>query len=176
MHSLRTWHLLGLPLLWAVPLSAQAAPATASLEFLGYSAGAALSELDSLYHARSGKGFTCRTAQRDRSVRECRGAFQDDDGTQVDVWLSVMDGRTGIIMLHAGGSSDRVMAWRRHLEERYGLVEAHVQGTQWSMQWVRRGRMIRLTWRVDRSAREVSVSLVDGTVLDNWGNKTRNPR
>ncbi len=37
------------------------------------------------------------------------------------------------------------------------------------MQWVRRGRMLRLTWRTDRRGRTASVSLVDGRVLDAWG-------
>jgi hypothetical protein len=37
------------------------------------------------------------------------------------------------------------------------------------LQWVRRGRMIRLTWRLERGEKIVSVSLVDGHVLDGWG-------
>ena len=37
------------------------------------------------------------------------------------------------------------------------------------MQWVRRGRMLRLTWRTERGERTASVSLVDGRVLDGWG-------
>ena len=37
------------------------------------------------------------------------------------------------------------------------------------LQWVRRGRMIRLTWRLEGRAKVASVSLVDGHVLDNWG-------
>ena len=37
------------------------------------------------------------------------------------------------------------------------------------MQWVRRGRMLRLTWRKERGDKVASVSLVDGRVLDGWG-------
>jgi hypothetical protein len=37
------------------------------------------------------------------------------------------------------------------------------------MQWVRQGRMMRLTWRVSSSERVASVSLVDGHILDSWG-------
>jgi hypothetical protein len=44
------------------------------------------------------------------------------------------------------------------------------------MQWVRDGRMVRLTWRVDRDERIASVSLVDGQVLDGWGNNRREAR
>ena len=49
------------------------------------------------------------------------------------------------------------------------MVDANVQGTQWMLQWVRQGRMLRLTWRIDKGAKMASVSLVDGRVLDGWG-------
>jgi hypothetical protein len=39
------------------------------------------------------------------------------------------------------------------------------------MQWVRRGRMLRLTWRKEGTATTASVSLVDGRVLDRWGRR-----
>ena len=55
------------------------------------------------------------------------------------------------------------------LEARYGRVGAKVQGPQWMMQWVRQDRMIRLTWRIDRTNKVASVALVDGSVLDAWG-------
>jgi hypothetical protein len=51
-----------------------------------------------------------------------------------------------------------------------------VQGTQRMLQWVRRGRMIRLTWRMEGGAQVASVSLVDGRVLDNWGRSSRGGR
>ena len=37
------------------------------------------------------------------------------------------------------------------------------------MQWIRQDRMIRLTWRIDRTGKVASVALVDGAVLDAWG-------
>ena len=40
------------------------------------------------------------------------------------------------------------------------------------MQWVRQGRMLRLTWRIERGEKVASVSLVDGRVLDAWGRAT----
>ena len=58
---------------------------------------------------------------------------------------------------------------RRHRGAQYGQVGARAQGTQWMMQWVRRGRMLRLTWRQERGDKVASVSLVDGRVLDGWG-------
>jgi hypothetical protein len=44
-----------------------------------------------------------------------------------------------------------------------------VQGNQSMLQWVRRGRMMRLTWRLEGREKIASVSLVDGHVLDSWG-------
>jgi hypothetical protein len=43
------------------------------------------------------------------------------------------------------------------------------------MQWVRQGRMLRLTWRIERGKKVASVSLVDGRVLDAWGRDRRQP-
>ena len=63
----------------------------------------------------------------------------------------------------------RLDRWRQRIESRYGRVGATVRGSEWMMQWVRRGRMLRLTWRTARGARAASVSLVDGRVLDSWG-------
>ena len=64
---------------------------------------------------------------------------------------------------------DQLDEWRSGLESRYGRVGANVQGSQWSMQWIRQDRMIRLTWRIDHSTKVASVALVDGAVLDAWG-------
>jgi hypothetical protein len=37
------------------------------------------------------------------------------------------------------------------------------------LQWIRLGRMIRLTWRQLGNRTAASVSLIDGAVLDGWG-------
>ena len=66
--------------------------------------------------------------------------------------------------------------WRTSLEHRYGRVGLRVQGSQSMLQWVRRGRMIRLTWRLERREQVASVSLVDGHVLDGWGRARTQPK
>ena len=68
----------------------------------------------------------------------------------------------------ASTTPNQLDRWRSELEN-YGRVGAKVQGSQWMMQWVRSGRMARLTWKVQRSERTASVSLIDGHVLDGWG-------
>jgi hypothetical protein len=71
-----------------------------------------------------------------------------------------MDSVAGIITLSAPVEAARLEQWRARIERRYGKVETQVQGSQRMMQWVRRGRMLRLTWRTDRKGITASVSLV----------------
>lgn len=89
----------------------------------------------------------------------------------MEVWLSAIGESAAILMLKTDGSLAQLEGWRGELSTRYGRVETRAQGPQRMMQWVRRGRMIRLTWRVDPAGLAISVSLVDGHLLDGWGKK-----
>jgi hypothetical protein len=150
--------------------SARASPDTSALQFHGFRAGAHLTELATLLRNRPGGRLRCDRAQRDRRVSECRGAVRDSAiGQSVDLWISAIDSVAGIITLSAALDRATLDRWRRYIESRYGPVSPKVQGSQTMMQWVRRGRMLRLTWRTDRGQRIASVSLVDGRVLDAWG-------
>jgi hypothetical protein len=158
----------------AVPAHAAPAPATAgtdtsALQFHGFRAGARLDEIDGVVRRFDGGSLRCERAKADPRVRECRAVVQMADLGQVDVWLSAVDSITSVITLSGDGSGGQVDRWRRSITRRYGSVGAKVQGSQWMMQWVRQGRMLRLTWRTDRDGKPVSVSLVDGRVLDAWG-------
>jgi hypothetical protein len=158
---------------YASSVSATPSPApqdTSALRFHGFLAGARLDELDGLIR-RLGRGrLLCDRASRDRRVSECRGTVRDSAlGGAVKVWISAIDSVAGVITLSAGVDSATLDRWRTRIEAKYGRVDAKAQGSQWMMQWVRRGRMLRLTWRTDRGQRTASVSLVDGRVLDAWG-------
>jgi hypothetical protein len=91
------------------------------------------------------------------------------DDPQVDVWVSAIDSVAGIMTLSGTLDAEQLEHWRRVLQKQYGRVGMRIQGRQSMLQWVRRGRMIRLTWRLEGRAKVASVSLVDGHVLDNWG-------
>jgi hypothetical protein len=168
---------LALALLWfAASASASSGPTpaqdTSALQFHGFRAGARLDELDSLIRRLDGGRLRCDRAKRDRRVSECRSTVRDSAiGGAVKVWVSAVDSVAGVITLSAGVDAEMLDRWRWRIEARYGRVGAKAQGTQWMMQWVRRGRMLRLTWRTDRGGRTASVSLVDGRVLDEWGRK-----
>ncbi len=169
--------LLPLPLLAesAPPAFAQVSavpPDSAPLEFQGFRAGARLDEMQTLVRSHDGKRLRCDRAKGDRRVSECRAVLTDPElGGAVDLWVSAVDSVAGVITLSRAVGAEQLDRWRKAIERRYGRVDAKVQGSQRMMQWVRRGRMLRLTWRAERGGKVASVSLVDGRVLDGWGGK-----
>lgn len=182
MTSYQRWGAAAAPLLLALacvtrPARSQvAAPDTMPLTFIDIPAGASLARLSSRILALGGRAPRCVRSTRDHSVTECRGSYRQPGSTApVELWLSAIDSLAGIITFKHTGSGERLNEWRSDLERRYGVVPTQVQGSQRMKQWVRRGRMIRLTWRREAEGTSVSVSLVDGRVLDGWGQRKREP-
>jgi hypothetical protein len=162
-------------LAWAGPAAASAD--STALEFGGFRAGARLDELDRVVRSSTGGRLRCARAKADRHVMECRGAFTDPQlGSSLHLWVSAMDSVAGVITLSSDVTADQLARWRESIEQRYGKVDAQVQGAQRMMQWVRHGRMLRLTWRTENRRKTASVSLVDGPVLDGWGRDRTRPR
>ncbi len=152
------------------------APDTSGLQFLGFRAGAPLDELTLQLQSLGGGRLRCRRSRVDHRVNECRGLLPDKvQGTRIDVWVSAIDSMAGVITLSGIVGPDRLDFWRRALLDRYGVVGTKVQGNQSMLQWVRRGRMLRLTWRLEAGGKVASVSLVDGHVLDDWGRARSRP-
>jgi hypothetical protein len=155
-------------LLLPATVSGATPPDTSALRFYGLRAGAHLEEIHALLRRHGGR-LHCDRAKRDPKVSECRGTISDSTTGPIKVWVSAMDSAAGVITLSATVDSGVMNRWRRDLERRYGKVAVRTQGGQSMLQWVRRGRMLRLTWRTERGALTASVSLVDGRVLDAWG-------
>jgi hypothetical protein len=150
--------------------AAHTASDTAGLQFLGFRAGARLDELQLHLRGMGGSRMRCRQSRVDRRVNECRAVLNDQaSGGSVELWVSAMDSMAGVITLSGVVAPGQLERWREALEGSYGRVGTRVQGAQRMLQWVRRGRMIRLTWRLERGEKVASVSLVDGHVLDGWG-------
>lgn len=172
MHApLPTFVLMVLTLGMPARAPAQEAP-PARLRFLGIEVGLPLAELGREVTALGGKPMHCDRSRRDPSVHECRGSVRPPGAdAPLSLWASVIDSMTSILTLSGPVSGVELDAWKTALESDYGEVGAQVQGSQWMMQWVRRGTMIRLTWRIENGAKVASVSLVDGRVLDAWGRK-----
>ena len=171
---MRTPGLLALLFALAAPGAAAAQAAAAiPLSFHDFRPGMTIGEVTTLVD-RLGGSFTCETSARDTRVRECRGrAAGAELGGPVTLWGSAMDGVLGVLTVAGDVAPDQLDDWRSHLERHHGQVDARVQGTQWMLQWVRRGTMVRLTWRVGRGERRASVSFVHGPTLDNWGSANR---
>jgi hypothetical protein len=144
-------------------------PDTSALQFLGFRAGARLDEL-AVHLRKLGGQMHCRRSKVDPRVHECRAVLDDQElGRTLNLWISAMDSLAGVMTLSGAVVPGQLARWRETLEAQYGRVGPRVQGTQWMLQWVRRGRMLRLTWRLERGEKVASVSLVDGHVLDRWG-------
>jgi hypothetical protein len=164
--------LAGLLLLPAVSRAGavQVASDTSSLQFFGFRAGARLEELSDRLAKLGAGSLRCKRSRTDVRVSDCRAVLTEPGlGRRVDLWVSAIDSLAGIMTLSGMVDPDQLEHWRAGLQERYGPVGKRVQGTQSMLQWVRRGRMIRLTWRLEKAGKVASVSLVDGRVLDNWG-------
>jgi hypothetical protein len=159
---------LVLVLFFPAPASGTTPQDTSALHFRGFRAGARLAELDTLLRRQGGR-LRCDRSKRDPQVSECRGTVRDSASGPLHVWVSAMDSSAGVITLSAALDSGALGTWRRDLERRYGRVAVRTQGGQSMLQWVRRRRMLRLTWRSERGELTASVSLVDGRVLDAWG-------
>lgn len=143
------------------------------LYFHDFRPGMTIGEVTTLV-GRLGGSFTCETASRDSRVRECRGrAAGSELGGPVSLWGSAMDGVLGVLTVSGDVAPDQLDDWRSHLERQHGQVDARVQGRQWMLQWVRRGTMVRLTWRVGGGERRASVSFVHGPTLDGWAGANR---
>jgi hypothetical protein len=154
----------------------QPATDSAALTFLGFRAGARLDELSFRLTNSGGGALRCQRSRADQRVSECRASLRGTAGEPpVELWISAIDSMAGVMTLSAKVDSAQLDSWRGLLEDRYGRVATRAQGTQRMLQWVRRGRMIRLTWRMERHTRVASVSLVDGHVLDSWGRSRPGP-
>lgn len=150
--------------------AATIAPDTVRLQFFGFRAGARLDELQRHLRGIGGGRLRCRLSRVDPRVSECRAILSDrETGRSVELWVSAIDSLAGVITLSGVVAPGQLERWRDTLEKSYGRVGPRTQGAQWMLQWVQRGRMIRLTWRLERGGKVASVSLVDGHVLDGWG-------
>ena len=121
---------------------------TTALEFLGFRAGARLEELSFGFEQQR---LAPLPAIPGRSPGfGVPGSMPKGKGEpRVDVWVSAIDSLAGVMTLSGKVDPAQLGNWQDTLQSRYGKVVTRVQGTQPMLQWVRRGRMIRLTWRVE---------------------------
>ncbi len=166
------------PLLFSTALAAQlsaqspvqnSAGTLPPLSAFGFSAGDHLRDVVRIVDSIDGGRLRCDRSRMDSRVDECRATLTVVQvGEPVQLWLSAIDSVTGVMTLAATLAPDELDQLREDLERQYGQVGAQVQNQQWMMQWVRQGRMMRLTWKAQQGGKATSLSLVDGHVLDGW--------
>lgn len=159
------------------PVAATTTADTAEFDFLGFRPGLTLVELRERASQGGHGTLGCRAGVADPRLLECRGGLPElDSGRSVDLWVSVINGRAAITTLSSRLTEARLARWRGFLEGRYGASRERRQGPGRMLQWIRHGRMLRLTWRPKGRDFEASVSMVDGPLLDAWANEGKRPR
>lgn len=138
----------------------------------GFSPGQSLASVAARARELGGATLACDRSRADHRVLDCRALMRDSLGQHLDLWLSSVDSAVSVLTLSTALTDTALAAWRRALVRHYGTSAVQVQGSQRMMQWIRRNTMLRLTWRDDGGTNQVSLSLVDGTLLDDWGRST----
>lgn len=156
---------------------AQAAAPTDPLAIFGIPAGARVKEVAETIADHDGGQLHCDRSKVDTRVEECRATLTLAEAAEpMELWMSAIDSVTSVLTVAGNLAPDELDHLRSQFEKRYGRVNAKAQNSQWMMQWVRQGNMIRLTWHAQQGAKAVSVSLVDGKVLDAWSARRGTPQ
>ena len=150
----------------AVPTASVAGQAKATgLEMLGLAPGLTQSDLQGRV-AKLGSKLSCRASTVDKRFSECT-AVVVREGHTWELLASVVDGTSAVLLLKTAISAKDLEAMKDGLAEKLGRPNYRKRGNQLSYEWVRSGRMMRLTSRSEKGAAiQLSVSLVEGSVLD----------
>ncbi|MBM4187132.1 MAG: hypothetical protein FJ206_07450 [Gemmatimonadetes bacterium] len=117
--------------------------------------------------AKLGGRLSCRASSVDRRFAECGATLTAaPDGRRWELLASMVDGTGAVLLLKTSVEAPDVAAMRAQLTTDLGRPNYRKQGEQQSFEWIRSGRMLRLTSRPERGKTVVSVSLVEGSVLD----------
>lgn len=151
-----------------VATSSLPAQTKAALEFMGFRPGMSAADIAARVSALGGR-WSCSTSRVDSRFSECRGQINPTGEGQYTLTGSLVGGTTAVLLIASDVDDAQLDRWVDDLSGRYGRVTARLANTQAMWQWVRERRMIRITTRIERGTRVVSVSLVDGIILDGLG-------
>jgi hypothetical protein len=135
------------------------------LDFMGFNPGDTRREVESLLSSRGGE-WRCASSRVDGRFSECRGTIQPDGMGELNVIGSIINGTTAVLLIEGTVDDVELTRWVDELTSRFGNVSARLANGQAMWQWTRQRHMIRVTTRIEQGVRIVSVSLVDGPVLD----------
>ena len=162
-----------LALLHTVALAAQAPapPAPPAPLYRGFSPGMGYREFAARARALSDRDMLrCNTSTNTARIMECGVAMRDPaDSARFYLSAHFIDGNADVVALYdsAGFGDNRgvrlVDATRRHLTRVYGRPRVVKRG-MWEWRYGRQA--VRFSWRGRASARWVSITLTDYTVMD----------
>jgi hypothetical protein len=155
-------------LLAATVVLSPPARAQTPLAFLGLEPGQPRPAVTATVQHHQGE-WNCRRSTMDARFTECRGRLAPAGEPRLDLIASLVRDSVAVLLLSGTVAENDLRRWRTALEAEVGPAAVRqVQGqTVW--QWVRARKMIRITSRAERGTRTVSVSLVDGVLLDGLG-------
>lgn len=142
-------------------LAAQSAP----LEFLGFNPGTTRKEVETLVTNHGGE-WNCAPSKKDRRFSECRGVIRPQGLGELNIIGSMVNGSAAVLLIEGTVDDILLTRWVDNLTSSFGKVPAVLANRQAMWQWTRQRRMIRVTTKIDQGVRLVSVSLVDGPILD----------
>jgi len=147
------------------PVAGQGAP---SLEAWGIAPGGTQAQLQQRITAMGGK-LLCKTSPVDHRFTECTAASVRADGRTWDLTASLVGGMSGVLLFRTALTESDVKKLRDRWIAAFGRPNLSEHRGEASYQWIRGGRMLRLTTRSDDGRADVLVSLIQGDVLDGIG-------
>lgn len=156
--------LIGVLLLAAGAVAPGTAQPRVPFEVLGLSPGMAEEAATTAVRAHGGS-LRCQPTAEPR-LRQCSAALGQTPRGPVTLTLSLVDGQLAVALIAAILEPAAVGDWHAQLASRYGEVAPSRGPGQESFQWIAAGRMMRFTVRREAGRLMVSVSLVDGPLLD----------
>ena len=112
----------------------------------------------------------CHGSTANSRLGECLASLtRTPDHRSWTLRASMVEGTTAVLILTAPISDRDLDRLREQLIADFGRPNLRNQGTLKSYEWIRSGRMMRLTSNGSGDKREVSISLVEGAVLDRLG-------
>ena len=165
-----SFYRLGLFLLLPAGPPAQAGP---PLALLGLAPGIPRAALEERV-ARLGGRLACKTSGVDSRFAECTTVLPHaPDGRRWSLLASLVDGSAAILLLTAPFDAKELVSFREELTGTLGRPNLRQRADQESFEWIRAGKMMRLTSRRGDGRLKVSVSLLQGDLLDPLGKKDR---
>lgn len=144
------------------PLAAQ----DPDLEVFGLAPGRPLAALQAQF-AKLGAKPACKKSPAEPRLTECTGALSaSPDRRSWSLTASVVDDTAGVLMLRTSVDLRSRDGIREDWVARFGRPNLRKRGDQESYEWIRGGRMLRLSSRPEGGRYHLLATLVDGAVLE----------